>query len=201
MNDTMNAPLPSTGSYLFTIVRLAVLFILLCGVVYPLVCTGIAQLAMPEQANGSLIKNEAGQVIGSELIGQNFTDPKYFHGRVSSIDYNGAASGSGNYAPSNPDLLQRTKDSIEAWKKENPDVPVNQLPVDLMTNSGSGLDPHITPASAKVQVPRISKQTGIPADKLNALVEEHTDGRELGLFGEERVNVLELNIALSAMLK
>jgi len=201
MNDSINAPSPSAGSYLFTILRISVLFIVLCGIVYPLVCTGIAQLAMPDQANGSLIKNEAGQVIGSELIGQNFTDPKFFRGRVSSIDYNGAGSGSNNYAPSNPDMLQRTKDSIEAWKRENPDVPVSRLPVDLITNSGSGLDPHITPESAKVQVPRISKLTGIPAEKLNALVEEHTEGRELGLFGEKRVNVLQLNIALSAMLQ
>ena len=201
MNDSINAPSPSAGSYLFTILRISVLFILLCGIVYPLVCTGIAQVLMPGQANGSLIKNKAGQVIGSELIGQSFADPKFFHGRVSSIDYNGAGSGSNNHAPSNPEMLQRTKDSIEAWKRENPDVPVSQLPVDLITNSGSGLDPHISPESAKAQVPRISKLTGIPAEKLNALVEENTEGRELGLFGEKRVNVLQLNIALSAMLQ
>lgn len=151
---------------------------------------------MPSQANGSLLKNDAGVVVGSELIGQNFTNPALFHGRVSSIEYKAEASGSNNYAPSNPDMLQRTKDFITQWKLDNPDVPVNKLPVDLVTNSGSGLDPHITPASAMVQIPRISNLTGIPASQLEELVNKHTEGRDLGLFGEERVNVLKLNMDL-----
>jgi len=182
-------------------VRAAIVFIVLCGIVYPLVCTGIAQLLMPHNANGSLIKDASGNTVGSGLIGQQFADPEYFQGRVSSIDYNAAGSGSNNYAPSNPVMLQRMQDSIAAWQKENPDVPISQLPVALVTNSGSGLDPHITPKSAEVQIPRISKLTGVPADELARLVKRHTEGRDLGIFGEPRVNVLKLNIALQALLK
>lgn len=189
----------SKGSYWLSIVRLSAVFIVLCGIVYPLASTAIAQVLMPSQANGSLLKNSGGQVVGSGLIGQNFTNPALFHGRVSSIDYKAEASGSNNYGPSNPDMLQRTRDSIAQWKKDNPDVPVNQLPIDLVTNSGSGLDPDITPASAAVQIPRISKLTGISADKLEALVKQYTEGRDLGLFGEKRVNVLKLNMALMEM--
>jgi K+-transporting ATPase ATPase C chain len=176
--------------------RVSALFIILCGIVYPLVSTGLAQLLFPHQANGSLLKDQAGKVIGSELIGQSFTDPSYFQGRVSSIDYKAEASGSNNYAPSNPDLLARTQASIANWQKNNPDVPIDQLPIALITNSGSGLDPHITPQSALVQVPRISKLTGISTGELKALVDEYTENRDLGVFGERRVNVLKLNLAL-----
>ncbi|MCL6459063.1 MAG: potassium-transporting ATPase subunit KdpC, partial [Gorillibacterium sp.] len=172
-------------------------FIVLCGIIYPLASTGIAQVLMPSQANGSLLKNGAGTVVGSELIGQNFTDPRLFHGRVSSIEYKAEASGSNNYAPSNPDMLQRTKDFVTQWQKDNPGVAINQLPIDLVTNSGSGLDPHITPESAAVQIPRISEQTGISGSELESLVKEHTENRDLGVFGEKRVNVLKLNLALS----
>lgn len=186
----------SKGFFLFSIVRLSVIMIILCGIVYPLASTAIAQVLMPSQANGSLLKNSEGKVIGSELIGQNFTNPALFHGRVSSIDYKAEASGSNNYGPSNPDMLQRIKDSITQWKTNNPEVPINQLPIDLITNSGSGLDPHISPASAIVQIPRISSLTGISKDTLEELVKKHTEGRSLGLFGEERVNVLKLNMDL-----
>ncbi|OKP77103.1 potassium-transporting ATPase subunit C [Paenibacillus sp. P3E] len=189
----------NTSSYILSIVRLSAIFIILCGVVYPLASTAIAQVLMPSQANGSLLKNSAGQVIGSELIGQNFTNPALFHGRVSSIDYKAEASGSNNYGPSNTDMLKRTSDFIAQWKLDNPQVPVNQLPIDLVTNSGSGLDPDISPASAIVQVPRISSLTGLSSDKLEQLIQSHTEGRELGLFGEERVNVLKLNKALSEL--
>ncbi|WP_379127462.1 potassium-transporting ATPase subunit KdpC [Paenibacillus sp. sgz500958] len=189
----------SKGSYIFSILRLGVIFIVLCGIVYPLASTALAQVLMPSQANGSLLKNSEGQVIGSELIGQNFTNPALFQGRVSSIEYKAEASGSNNYGPSNPDMLQRTKDSIEQWKQNNPEVPIRELPIDLITNSGSGLDPHISPAAALVQIPRISSLTGIPVEALNTLVKEHTEGRDLGLFGEERVNVLKLNSALTEM--
>lgn len=181
--------------------RASLVFIVLCGILYPLVTTGAAQLLMPDHANGSLIKDSDGKVVGSELIGQNFTNPKYFQSRVSSIEYNGAGSGSNNYAPSNPDLMERTKASIEAWKQNNPDVPVSELPIDLITNSGSGLDPHITPKSADVQIPRISKLTGVPEEELGKLVDQQTDSRDLGIFGEPRVNVLKLNLALSELLK
>ena len=139
-------------------------------------------------------------MVGSELIGQNFTRPQYFHGRVSSIEYNGAGSGGNNYAPSNPDLIDRTKASIEAWKENNPDVPVSKVPMDLVTNSASGLDPHISPQAANIQIPRISKLTGITEAELIQLVEEHTEGRDLGVFGEPRVNVLKLNLALAELL-
>lgn len=196
MEDTEEQLSSSKGAYFFIIVRLSLVFIVLCGMIYPLTTTALAQVLMPSQANGSLLKNDAGVVVGSELIGQNFTNPGLFHGRVSSIEYKAEASGSNNYAPSNPDMLQRTKDFITQWKLDNPDVPVNKLPVDLVTNSGSGLDPHITPASAMVQIPRISNLTGIPATQLEELVNKHTEGRDLGLFGEERVNVLKLNMDL-----
>lgn len=189
----------SKGAYFFTIVRLSVVFIVLCGIIYPLASTALAQVLMPSQANGSLLKNNAGVVVGSELIGQNFTNPALFQSRVSSIEYKAEASGSNNYGPSNPDMLKRTSDSIAQWKLDNPDVPVSELPVDLITNSGSGLDPHISQAAAIVQIPRISKLTGIPAEELTALVNEHTEGRDLGLFGEERVNVLKLNLALTEL--
>lgn len=189
----------NTSSYLLSIVRLSAIFIILCGVVYPLASTALAQVLMPSQANGSLLKNSAGQVIGSELIGQNFTNPALFHGRVSSIDYKAEASGSNNYGPSNADMLKRTSDFIAQWKLDNTQVPVNQLPIDLVTNSGSGLDPDISPASAIVQVPRISSLTGLSSDKLEQLIQANTEGRDLGLFGEERVNVLKLNKALSEL--
>jgi K+-transporting ATPase ATPase C chain len=186
------------GAIIGVALRTSVLMILLCGLVYPLVSTGVAQVLFPQQANGSMLHNAEGQVVGSELIGQSFTNPAFFQGRVSSIDYNGAGSGSSNYAPSNPALVQRVKDSIADWQKNNPAVPVSQVPVDLITNSGSGLDPHISPQAARVQIPRISGLTGIAQDKLEALVQEQTEGRSAGVFGEPRVNVLKLNLALEA---
>lgn len=181
-------------------IRVSIVFIIICGILYPLVSTGAAQLLFPHQANGSLLKDGSGEVIGSALIGQSFTDPSYFHGRVSSIDHNAAGSGSANFAPSNPALIERMKASIEEWKVSNPDVPIDQVPIALLTNSGSGLDPHITPKSASVQIPRISELTGLAPIELEALIKEYTEGRDWGLFGEERVNVLNLNMALSAKL-
>ena len=191
----------SGSSYLFSIVRIGILFTIMCGIIYPLVCTGLAQLLMPGYAEGSFIKNAEGGIIGSELIGQKFTDPHYFQGRVSSIEYAADASGSNNYGPSNPELVKRVQQSVADWQKSNPDVPVSELPADLITNSGSGLDPHITPDSAEVQIPRISKLTGIPAAELDKIVAQHTEGRSLGLFGEPRVNVLKLNLAVDEMMK
>lgn len=176
--------------------RVSVVFMLMCGVLYNLVVTGVSQAFMPFQANGSLIKNEQGELVGSKLIGQAFSDPGYFHSRISSIAYNGAGSGSSNYAPSSPDMLSRVKESMEQWKMENPQVPVEEVPADLLTNSGSGLDPHISPESARVQIPRIEKETGIAAGELTQMIERHTEGRELGFLGEPRVNVLELNLEL-----
>ncbi|WP_042163970.1 potassium-transporting ATPase subunit KdpC [Paenibacillus gorillae] len=191
----------SGGSIVWQALRSSLVFIVLCGIIYPLVSTGAAQLLFPDQADGSLVKDGNGQIVGSALIGQPFKDPEYFQGRVSSIDYNAAGSGSNNYAPSNPALLDRTKASISQWKTENPDVPVEQLPIALITNSGSGLDPHITPQSAAVQIPRISKLTGLDEAELKLLVEANTEGRSLGLFGEIRVNVLKLNLQLAERLE
>lgn len=182
------------------IVRTSFVIMLVGGLLYPLAVTGIAQAIMPDRANGSLIYNEKNEVIGSELIGQSFTSPEYFHGRVSSIEYDGAGSGSNNYAPSNQEMIERTKDSVEAWKAANPSTPINKVPIDLLTNSGSGLDPHISPEAALAQVGRISELTGIDKQALRDLVEKHTEGRELGLFGEERVNVLKLNLDLKELL-
>lgn len=172
-----------------------------CCIVYNLAVWAVAQAAAPDQANGSLIKNAEGQVVGSELIGQNFTEPGYFHGRVSSIDYDANASGSPNYAPSNPELKKRAEESLAAWKAENPEVPVSEVPIDLITNSGSGLDPQISPQAAEVQVPRVSQTTGISEDELRKMISDNTQGRSLGLFGEPAVNVLELNLDVQAARK
>ncbi|HDR7718682.1 K(+)-transporting ATPase subunit C [Bacillus albus] len=188
-------------SILSPIIRITFTFLLLCGLVYPLVVTGIAQAVMKENADGSLIYNDKNEVIGSKLIGQNFTDPRYFHGRVSSIEYKAEASGSNNYAPSNPDLEKRVEKSIEEWKKQNRAVPVTEVPIDLVTNSGSGLDPDISPQAASVQVDRISKLTNIPKEMLNQLIKDQTESAALGLFGENRVNVLKLNLELQKLLK
>ncbi|MGC4379249.1 potassium-transporting ATPase subunit KdpC [Fictibacillus sp. Mic-4] len=186
---------------MFKIIRLALLMIVVCGIAYPLAMTGLAQMIFHDQANGSLIKEKDGKVVGSELIGQNFKSPQYFHGRVSSIHYDAAASGSNNYGPTNKEMLKRTNESINLLKKENPGVDTKDIPVDLITNSGSGLDPDISVKAAKFQVDRVSKATGVSRAQLNSLIDDTTKGRSLGLFGEPRVNVLELNIKLQKLLK
>lgn len=175
--------------------------IVLCGIAYPLAMTGIAEVIFPEQANGSLIKDENGKIIGSELIGQTFSDSKYFHGRVSSINNDAASSGSNNYGPTNKEMIERTEASIEQLKKENPKLNTKDIPVDLITNSGSGLDPNISVKAAKFQVDRVSKATGIDGATLQSLIEEATDNRSLGVFGEPRVNVLKLNLSLQKEMK
>lgn len=181
---------------LLTSIRISLVFMLLCGVLYNAAITGIAGALMPKQASGSLITNEQGAVIGSELIGQLFTDPTFFHGRESSINYQAAGSGSTNYAPSSADLAARMQTSIEEWVVINPEVPISKLPIDLITNSASGLDPHISPEAAQAQVPRISELTHIPQQQLEELVAQYTEQRTLGFLGEPVVNVLKLNIAL-----
>lgn len=180
--------------------RISLLFMVLCGLGYNLSVTGIAQTMFPEQADGSLIQNEKGTVIGSRLIGQLFTEPKYFQGRISSINYRADGSGSPNYAPSHPALLERITKSLEEWKINNPEVPVSGLPIDLITNSASGLDPDISPEAAHAQIPRISRLTGIEQQQLESLVEELTSQRTLGFLGEPAVNVLKLNIELLRLL-
>jgi K+-transporting ATPase ATPase C chain len=172
----------------------------LTGVVYPVVVTGVAQLVFPHQANGSLIVKD-GKPLGSELIGQPFDDPKYFWSRPSGtgpFPYNAGASSGSNLGPTNPDLLKAVADRAETLKKADPDNKA-AVPVDLVTASGSGLDPHITPAAALYQASRVAKARGIPQERLEKLIAEHTEGRQLGFLGEPGVNVLKLNLALDAM--
>lgn len=172
---------------------------LLTGVAYPLAVTGIAQVAFPSQANGSLILKD-GKPIGSKLIGQQFDDPKYFWSRLSGTSpaYNAGASSGTNYGPLNPAFRDAAKARIDALRAADPEnhAPV---PVDLATASGSGLDPHISPAAAEYQAPRVARSRGLDLSKVRALITQHTEGRDLAVLGEPAVNVLELNLALDGM--
>jgi K+-transporting ATPase ATPase C chain len=182
---------------------------LITGLVYPLAMTGIAQVLFPHQAQGSLIERN-GTVVGSELVGQVFESDKYFHGRPSATTapdpndstktvpapYNAANSGGSNLGPSNKALIDRVQGDIDKLKQENPSAPV---PMDLVTTSASGLDPHISPEAALFQIPSIAKARNLPEDRIRQLVADHTEGRLLGLLGEPRVNVLLLNLALDQL--
>jgi K+-transporting ATPase ATPase C chain len=175
------------------------LLTLLTGIAYPLVVTGIAQGLMPDQANGSLVMKD-GKLVGSSLIGQSFSDPKYFWGRSSAtspMPNNASASGGSNLGPTNPALMDAVKARVQALRDADPG---NQqpVPVDLVTTSGSGLDPHISPAAAEYQLARVARVRNLNSDNLRKLVAEHTEGRQFGILGEPRVNVLELNMALDA---
>jgi K+-transporting ATPase ATPase C chain len=175
-------------------IRMLVVMTIVTGVVYPLLVTGISQVAFKDKAGGSLILKD-GKVVGSSLIGQPFSDPKYFWSRPSATSpqpYNGASSSGSNLGPTNPALLDAVKERVGKFEKQ-------PVPADLVTASASGLDPHISPAAAEYQIPRISKTRGIPEDRLRELVAAHTEGRQLGILGEPRVNVLELNLALDAL--
>lgn len=183
------------------LVLLALLGVLTGGI-YPALVTGVAQAAFPKQANGSLIEKN-GKVVGSSLVGQSFDDPKYFWGRLSatldsngkSLPYNAGASGGSNLGPTNPALFDEVKGRIEALQAADPDNKA-PIPVDLVTSSGSGLDPHISPEAAEYQVHRIAKARALDESKVRALVARHSEGRALGFLGEPRVNVLLLNLAL-----
>ena len=184
--------------------KIAALFLLIftviTGIIYPLVVTGAAQALFHSQANGSMIEDN-GNVVGSALIGQPFSDPKYFWGRLSSTPeypFNASASSGSNYGPSNPDLLAAVQARIDALKTVDPDNTL-PIPVDLVTASGSGLDPNISVAAANYQIARVARYRSLSEDVISALVKKYTSGRQFFIFGEPRVNVLELNLALDEM--
>lgn len=177
--------------------RMTIVLTILTGLIYPGIVTGLCQLIFPKQADGSLITKN-GQVMGSSLIGQNFTRPEYFQPRPSAAGndgYDPTASGGSNLGPTNKKLADRVKASVDAFHKDNPDFN-GQIPADLLTTSASGLDPDVSPESAAAQVPRVAKSRGASADDIEHLVSQFTQGRDLGFLGEPRVNVLLLNLAL-----
>jgi K+-transporting ATPase ATPase C chain len=183
---------------------MTVVLTILLGIIYPLVTMGIAQVLFNKQANGSLLKDSKGVIVGSSLIGQNFTKPQYFWGRLSATSptpYNAANSGGTNLGPTNKKLLQATEAQADLIRKANGLPPNYVLPSDAVSSSASGLDPNISPAYAALQVRRVAKARGLTVAVVKALVGKYTDGRTLGILGEPRVRVLELNIALDRLRK
>ena len=183
----------------------SVVLLLLCGIIYPLVVTGISQVLFPNKANGSIIEVN-GKEVGSKLVGQDFTDERFMKCRPSAVNYNtytaeekvnGVSSGSDNYAPSNPDLITRVEEDMAEFLKNNPDVKKEDIPTDLLTASGSGLDPHISPESAKIQVANLVKTTGLAEEELLEIIDNNTKGKFLNIFGEETVNVLGVNLEIA----
>jgi len=179
---------------LVTAVLMTLITTALLGLVYPLVVTGLAQAFFPDQANGQLVKRD-GRVVGSRLIGQVFTSPGYFRSRPSAAGsgYDAANSGGTNLGPTNKKLIDAVAGAVDRARQENPNLPV---PADLVTSSGSGLDPHLSPAAILFQVPRVARERGVPESNIRALVQAHRENRQFGFLGEPRVNVLLLNLAL-----
>ncbi len=189
---------------MFTMIRNAAMsllvFTMLTGLIYPLAITGLAQVIFPVRANGSIITKN-GKAVGSELLGQQFDDPKYFWGRLSATTpypYNGGSSSGSNLGPNNPDLMKAVQARIQALRESDPGNTA-RIPVDLVTASGSGLDPHISPAAAAYQVQRVARNRGIDEDKVRALVAAYAEPRQFGILGEPTVNVLKLNLALDEL--
>ena len=198
-------------AFVFSIVMMVI-----CSCIYPMALTGVSQVTMKEKANGNLIDKDGNptanieEAVGSELVGQDFTEDYYFHGRVSSVNYNtytqeqkasgeysGVSSGSFNYANSNPELEARIQEDLNEFFAAHPDVKAEDIPSDLLTASGSGLDPHISPKAAEVQISVVAKNSGLTEDQVYEIVEENTEHKVLGIFGEERVNVLKCNLAIA----
>ena len=190
-------------------ILVSVVLLLLCGLIYPLLLTGISQILFPNQANGSLVTIN-GQAIGSKLIGQDFSDPRFMKSRPSAVNYNtytqegkesddyaGPSSGSNNYAATNPELVKRVEADLSEFLEANPSIKKEDVPTDLLTASGSGLDPHISPASASVQIPALVESTGLSQEKLESIVKKNTKGKFIGIFGEETVNVLMVNLEIA----
>ncbi|MCZ1088335.1 K(+)-transporting ATPase subunit C [Clostridioides difficile] len=195
----------------------SIVLLVVCGLVYPLVLTGVSQVAFKDKANGSMIEVN-GVKVGSELIGQSVTDARFFKGRVSSVNYNtytkedlvpdkdgntsygGVSSGSFNYGATNPELRDRVQKDIEQFLKDNPTVKKEDIPTDLLTASGSGLDPNISPDSAKIQIPAVAKASGISESKLQKIVDDNTSKKVFGVLGEDRVNVLKVNVEVARIL-
>ena len=213
MNETTNKNILFHGLRQSLVVTLLVL--LLCGLVFPVLLSGISAVIVPSQANGSLIYAD-GRAVGAANIGQDFTKPYFMKGRPSAYNYNtyyedaqgnqycgdgsafaGPGSGSNNYAPSNPALIERVEADIEAFLEANPDVKREDIPADLVTASGSGLDPHITLQSARIQLPALAAASGLSEEEMERIVEDNTEGKLLGIFGEETVNVLGVNLDIA----
>lgn len=187
----------------------SIALLVICGLGYPLLMTGLAQVIFPSQANGSLIM-EGGQAVGSKLVGQDFTADYFMKCRPSAVSYNtytqeqadsgeygGVGSGSNNFAPSNPDLIARVTSDMETFLAANPNITAQEIPADLLTASGSGLDPHISPESARIQLPELAKTTGLSMETLEKIVSDNTQGKAAGVLGENRVNVLMVNLEIA----
>ena len=203
----MSTPIPasvvvardSLVQHLRSAVLMVILLTVMLGIVYPLLMTGISQVLFPTQANGSLVRDSSGTVIGSAILAQNFTQPQYFHPRPSAAGtdgYDATSSGGSNLGPTNQKLIDAVKGRSDAYRAENGLAADASVPVDAVTTSASGLDPDISPANALIQASRVAKARGLSEDQVRTLVNQNTEGRSLGILGEPRVNVLKLNLAL-----